>query len=103
VPEKGACYRCIFPEPPTPGSVPSCKEAGVIGVLGGILGTLQATEAIKYILDEGELLTSQLLIYDALAMDFRKIDLEKRESCEICGSEPEIEELIDYEQGVCEL
>ncbi|SJZ78657.1 HesA/MoeB/ThiF family protein [Selenihalanaerobacter shriftii] len=103
VPGQGACYRCLFPEPPSSNSVPSCKEAGVIGVLGGILGTLQATEAIKYILDEGELLTSQLLTYDALAMNFRKIDLEKRDDCEICGSNPEIKELIDYEQGVCEL
>ncbi|PRX32493.1 molybdopterin/thiamine biosynthesis adenylyltransferase [Orenia metallireducens] len=101
--EDTPCYRCMFPQPPKPGSVPSCKEAGVIGVMGGVIGTIQATEAIKYILGKGELLTGKLLTYDALKMDFRKINLNKRENCGICSDDPEITELIDYEQGVCEL
>jgi molybdopterin/thiamine biosynthesis adenylyltransferase len=104
VPEDdSACYRCAFPEPPKPGVVPSCKEAGVIGVMGGVIGTIQATEAIKYILGHGELLTGKLLTYDATKMDFRKVDINKREDCKICSDEPEITELIDYEQGGCEL
>ncbi|WP_420832958.1 HesA/MoeB/ThiF family protein [Sporohalobacter salinus] len=101
--EDSACYRCAFPEPPKPDVVPSCKEAGVIGVMGGVIGTIQAAEAIKYILGKGELLTGKLLTYDALKMDFRKVDINKRDSCKICSEDPEITELIDYEQGGCEL
>lgn len=103
VPDESACYRCTFPKPPEPGSVPSCKEAGVLGVMGGVIGTIQASEAIKYLLDKGELLTDTLLTYEALGMDFRKVDLKRRENCEICSDNPEITELIDYEQGACEL
>ena len=97
------CYRCAFPEPPKPGVVPSCKEAGVIGVMGGVIGTIQATEAIKYILDIGELLTGKLLTYDALNMDFRKVDLNRNQDCGICSEDPEITELIDYKQGGCKI
>ncbi|WP_408955584.1 HesA/MoeB/ThiF family protein [Natroniella sp. ANB-PHB2] len=97
------CYRCAFPEPPKPGVVPSCKEAGVLGVMGGVIGTIQATEAIKYLLDKGELLTGTLLSYDALDMKFRKINLNRNDNCGVCSANPEIKELIDYEQGACEL
>ncbi|MGM0471672.1 MAG: HesA/MoeB/ThiF family protein [Bacillota bacterium] len=103
VPDESPCYRCAFPKPPKPGAVPSCKEAGVLGVMGGVVGTIQATEAIKYILDKGELLTGSLLKYDALKMKFRKVNLKRQEDCSICSDEPEITELMDYEQGVCEL
>ncbi|MCK8826149.1 HesA/MoeB/ThiF family protein [Natroniella acetigena] len=97
------CYRCVFPEPPEPGVVPSCKEAGILGVMGGVIGTIQATEAIKYLLDKGELLTGTLLSYDALDMEFRKINLNCNDNCGVCSDDPEITELIDYEQGACEL
>lgn len=101
--EDTPCYRCAFPEPPEPGAVPSCKEAGVLGVMGGVIGTIQTTEAIKYILGKGDLLTGNLLMYDAAQMEFRKLELTKQDNCDICGSNPEITELIDYEQGACEL
>ncbi|GAB6138654.1 molybdopterin-synthase adenylyltransferase MoeB [Halanaerobaculum tunisiense] len=103
VPGESSCYRCAFPEPPKPGAVPSCKEAGVLGVMGGVIGTIQATEAIKYLLDKGELLTDTLLTYDALEMEFNRPQLKKRENCAICSDDPEITELIDYEQEACEL
>ncbi|GAB6099979.1 molybdopterin-synthase adenylyltransferase MoeB [Halanaerocella petrolearia] len=104
VPEEDSpCYRCGFPQPPKPGAVPSCKEAGVLGVMGGVIGTIQATEAIKYLLDKGELLTGTLLTYDALKMEFNKQQISKRDKCDICSDDPEITELIDYEQGACEL
>ncbi|MDS1030245.1 molybdopterin-synthase adenylyltransferase MoeB [Bacillota bacterium LX-D] len=103
VPGQGPCYRCVFKNPPPPDAVPTCKQAGVLGVMGGIIGTIQATEAIKYILGVGELLTGQLLFYDALDMDFRKIKLAINKNCQICGENPTIKELIDYEQAVCEL
>ncbi|MCK8824416.1 molybdopterin-synthase adenylyltransferase MoeB [Fuchsiella alkaliacetigena] len=101
--EDTPCYRCVFIDPPPPGAVPSCKEAGVLGVLAGVVGALQATEAIKYLLDKGDLLTGNLLNYDALSMDFRKIEVKKNPDCGVCGEDPEITELIDYEQGACEL
>jgi len=103
VPGEGPCYRCIFENPPPPDKVPTCKQAGVLGVMGGIIGTVQATEAIKYILGIGELLTGYLLTYDALAMEFRKIKLPKNKRCQVCGENPAIKELIDYEQAVCDL
>ncbi|HOQ36258.1 MAG TPA: molybdopterin-synthase adenylyltransferase MoeB [Acetivibrio sp.] len=103
VPGEGPCYRCIFENPPPPDKVPTCKQAGVLGVMGGIIGTVQATEAIKYILGIGELLTGYLLTYDALAMEFRKIKLPKNKRCQVCGENPTIKELIDYEQAVCDL
>ena len=101
VPGKGPCYRCIFKAPPAPGSAPTCREAGVLGVMGGIIGTIQATEALKYILNIGELLTGFLLTFDALTMDFHKIRLTVNENCRICGKQPVITRLFDEEQPVC--
>ena len=103
VPGQGPCYRCIFHAPPPPDAVPTCKQAGVLGVMGGIIGTIQATEALKYILGVGELLTGQLLTYDALTMNFRKVKLPGNAKCQVCGEQPTITELIDYEQAVCEV
>ncbi len=93
----GPCYRCLFPEPPPPGSVPNCAEGGVFGVLPGTVGTLQATEVIKLILGIGETLVGRLLLYDALDMSFQSVNLRKNPRCKVCGSEPEVTELIDYE------
>lgn len=93
----GPCYRCLLPQPPPPGSVPTCAEAGVLGVLPGTIGTLQATEALKLILGAGNLLVGRLLLYDALDMTFDTIQLPKRESCPVCGAHPTITELIDYD------
>lgn len=103
VPGKGPCYRCVFKNPPPPDAVPTCKQAGVLGVMGGIIGTIQATEAIKYILGMGDLLTGQLLTYDALKMEFRKVKLSDNKNCQVCGEQPTITELIDYEQAACDL
>jgi len=99
--ENGPCYRCLFREPPPPGLVPSCAEAGVLGVLPGIVGTIQATEAIKLILGEGEPLIGRLLLIDALTMQFRTIELRRDPDCPACGTH-EIRELIDY-QAFCGL
>jgi sulfur-carrier protein adenylyltransferase/sulfurtransferase len=93
----GPCYRCLFPEPPPPGLVPSCAEGGVLGVLPGTIGTIQATEALKLILGIGESLAGKLLLYNALDMSFEYVRLRKNPRCKICGPEPEIRELIDYE------
>lgn len=93
----GPCYRCLLPEPPPPHLVPSCAEAGVLGVLPGTIGTLQATEAIKVILGIGEPLIGRLLLYDALDMSFETIKLSRRPNCPVCGDSPTITELIDYE------
>jgi len=95
--EKGACYRCLYPEPPPPGSVPSCAEGGVLGVLPGIIGSIQANEAIKLILGTGETLVNRLLLFDALAMSFRELNLGKDPDCPVCGKNPAVKELIDYE------
>ncbi|EGO64618.1 molybdopterin-synthase adenylyltransferase MoeB [Acetonema longum] len=106
LPGQGPCYRCIFKEPPPPDAVPACRQAGVLGVMAGIIGTLQATEAIKYILGVGELLNGHLLTYDALAMDFHKVKLSHNHKCQVCGDQPtitELTELIDYQQPVCDL
>jgi len=94
--ENGPCYRCLFREPPPPGLVPSCAEAGVLGVLPGIVGTIQATETIKLILGKGEPLVGRLLLIDALTMQFRTIELRRDPECPACGTR-EIKELIDYE------
>jgi adenylyltransferase/sulfurtransferase len=94
----GPCYRCLYPEPPPPGLVPSCAEAGVLGVLPGIIGTIQATEAIKLILGTGEPLIGRFLIYDALRMRFREMKLRRDAECPVCGDHPSVRELIDYEQ-----
>ena len=97
-PFKGPCYRCLYPEPPPPGMVPSCAEGGVLGVLPGIIGVIQATEAIKLIIGKGEPLIGRLLLYNALKMEFREVKLRRNPSCPVCGDKPTIKELIDYEQ-----
>ena len=94
----GPCYRCLYPEPPPPGLVPSCAEGGVLGVLPGIIGTIQATEAIKLILGAGESLVGRLLLFDALTMQFRTLKLRRDPDCPVCGDHPTITTLIDYEQ-----
>jgi molybdopterin/thiamine biosynthesis adenylyltransferase/rhodanese-related sulfurtransferase/molybdopterin converting factor small subunit len=94
----GPCYRCLYPEPPPPGLVPSCAEGGVLGVLPGMIGMIQATEAIKLILGVGEPLIGRFLIYDALRMRFRELKLKKDPDCPVCGTHPTITALIDYEQ-----
>ena len=96
--EEGPCYRCLFPEPPPPGLVPSCAEGGVLGVLPGTVGALQATEVIKLIVGVGKPLIGRLLLYDALNMEFNEVRLRKNPNCPVCGEEPTIDELIDYEQ-----
>ena len=103
VPGEGPCYRCVFKNPPPKDAVPTCKQAGVIGAMGGVIGSLQAMEAIKYIVGVGNLLTGHLLTYDAVNQEFRKIKLPSDTSkCPVCGEHPTITELIDYEQEVCE-
>lgn len=94
---RGPCYRCLFPEPPPPGLVPSCAEGGVLGVLPGTIGTIQATEALKLILGIGEPLIGKLLLYNALDMSFEYVRLRKNPKCKVCGPNPEVTELIDYE------
>src|SRR5687768_7029887 len=94
----GPCYRCLYPEPPPPGLVPSCAEGGVFGVLPGIIGVIQATETIKLILGAGEPLIGRFLIYDALRMRFRELKLRKDADCPVCGTNPTVTKLIDYEQ-----
>ncbi len=94
----GPCYRCLYPEPPPPGLVPSCAEGGVLGILPGLIGLVQATEAVKLILGAGEPLVGRLLLYDALAMRFRELKLRKDPNCPICGERRTIHELIDYQQ-----
>ncbi|MDP2948421.1 MAG: molybdopterin-synthase adenylyltransferase MoeB [Chloroflexota bacterium] len=97
VPGKG-CYRCLYPAPPPPGLVPSCAEAGVLGALPGLIGCLQAIETVKLILGIGEPLVSRMLLYDALAADFRQVKLRRDPACPLCGDSPTIRELIDYEE-----
>ncbi|MDQ3178994.1 MAG: molybdopterin-synthase adenylyltransferase MoeB [Acidobacteriota bacterium] len=96
--EKGSCYRCLYPEPPPPGLVPSCAEGGVLGVLPGIVGTIQANEVIKVILGAEGILLNRLLLFDAWQMKFRELKLRKNPACPICGDNPAIKELIDYEE-----
>ena len=97
-PGKGPCYRCLYPLPPPPGMAPSCQEAGVLGVLPGIVGNVQAIETIKVLLDIGEPLIGQLLLFNALNMEFKKLKLRRDPECPICGEEPTIHELIDYDE-----
>ena len=94
----GPCYRCLYPEPPPPGLVPSCAEGGVLGVLPGLVGTVQATEAIKLLLGIGQTLVGRLLLFDALDLNFREVRLRPDPDCPICGEHPSIDKLIDYEQ-----
>ena len=91
------CYRCLFPAPPPPGMVPNCAEAGVLGALTGLVGSIQATEALKHILGIGEGLSSRLLVIDALSMQFREVRLRRNPGCPLCGDNPTVTELIDYE------
>lgn len=98
-----ACYRCMFKEPPPPGAVPTCSQAGVLGAIAGMLGTIQAAETLKYFTGVGELLINSLLMFDAKTMDFRKIKVQPRKNCELCGEHPTIDHLIDYEQAACDL
>jgi adenylyltransferase/sulfurtransferase len=95
--KNGPCYRCLFPEPPPPGLVPSCAEAGVFGVLPGLVGTIQATETLKLIMGIGETLVGRLVVYDALRMTFRELNLPKDPNCPVCGTHPTVRELIDYD------
>ena len=96
--EQGPCYRCLYPDPPPPGEVPSCAEAGVLGVLPGIVGSIQAVEAIKLILGKGEPLIGRLLMFDAMEMSFRTLNVRRNAACPLCGDHPTVTELIDYEQ-----
>ncbi|HLJ14215.1 MAG TPA: molybdopterin-synthase adenylyltransferase MoeB [Bryobacteraceae bacterium] len=96
--EGGPCYRCLYPEPPPPGLVPSCAEGGVLGILPGLIGLVQATETVKLILGKGEPLSGRLLLYDALAMRFRELKLKRNPECPVCGDRPTITKLIDYQQ-----
>jgi sulfur-carrier protein adenylyltransferase/sulfurtransferase len=96
--EQGPCYRCLYPEPPPPGLVPSCAEGGVLGILPGLVGVIQATEAIKLILGKGEPLIGRLLLVDALNMRFRELKLRKNPECPVCGTNPTVTQLIDYDQ-----
>jgi adenylyltransferase/sulfurtransferase len=95
--QEAPCYRCLFPQPPPPGTVPSCAEGGVFGVLPGIVGSIQATEAVKIITGKGDPLVGRLLIFDALEMDFQTVNVRWDADCPVCGKEPSITELIDYE------
>ena len=96
--EEGPCYRCLYPEPPPPGLVPSCAEGGVLGILPGAIGTVQATETVKLILGIGEPLVGRLMLYDALGMGFREMKLRKDPDCPVCGENPTVTELIDYQE-----
>jgi len=94
----GPCYRCLYPEPPPPGMVPSCAEGGVLGVLPGIIGCIQATEILKLALGKGSTLIGRLLLFNALDMKFRELKLRRDPKCPVCGENPTVTELIDYEQ-----
>jgi adenylyltransferase/sulfurtransferase len=96
--EQGPCYRCLYPEPPPPGLVPSCAEGGVLGILPGLVGIIQATEVIKFILGKGEPLIGRLLLVNALDMRFRELKLRKNPDCPVCGTHPTLTQLIDYQQ-----
>ncbi len=97
-PPHGPCYRCLYPEPPPPGEVPSCAEGGVLGILPGLVGCIQATEAVKIILGKGAPLVGRLLLYDALQMAFREFKVRRNPKCPVCGDNPTVTKLIDYEQ-----
>ena len=96
IPGESACYRCLFPEPPPPGLVPSCQEAGILGAVAGVIGVIQANEVLKFVLGTGELLTGKLLVFNALDSSFRKVKVPKDPKCPICGENPSITKLIDY-------
>jgi adenylyltransferase/sulfurtransferase len=96
-----ACYRCVFPKMPPKGAVPSCSQAGILGAVAGMLGTIQAAEALKFLLGAGQLLTNRLLIFNALKMDFRSVAIRKNPACPICSENPSLTKLIDEEQQAC--
>ncbi|MDR0712166.1 MAG: molybdopterin-synthase adenylyltransferase MoeB [Prevotellaceae bacterium] len=98
-----ACYRCLFHAPPPPNAVPTCSQAGVLGAIAGMLGTIQAAEALKYLTGVGELLTNKLLSFNAKTMEFRTIKTKRSDKCPVCGSNPTITQLIDYEQAACDI
>ena len=98
-----ACYRCIFHAPPPPKAVPTCSQAGVLGAIAGMLGTIQAAEVLKYLTGVGNLLTNRLLTFNAKTMEFRTIKVKHNHQCAVCGDQPTITELIDYEQATCEI
>jgi molybdopterin/thiamine biosynthesis adenylyltransferase len=105
LPDQSTCYRCIFPEPPPKDAIPTCSQAGVIGVLPGVIGSIQATEAIKFLLGKGELLTGRILMYDALGMKFRDVEIKRNPACPVCGEHPTITEVRDELDAltVCDL
>ncbi len=103
IPDKTTCYRCVFNAPPPKNVVPTCSQAGILGSVAGILGTIQATEALKYITGVGELLENTLLTFDAKTFNFRKVKFNKNENCRLCGKNPEIKTLIDEEDVTCDL
>ncbi|MEI6809342.1 MAG: molybdopterin-synthase adenylyltransferase MoeB [bacterium] len=103
IPDKTGCYRCLFREPPPPNVVPSCSQAGVLGVLAGIMGTIQAAEAVKYLLGIGELLTNRLLVMNALKMSFREVGFKRNPACPLCGSNPTITMLRDEAPAACSI
>jgi molybdopterin/thiamine biosynthesis adenylyltransferase len=103
LPGQSACYRCVFGEPPPPDTVPSCAQAGVLGAVAGVFGTLQATEALKYFIGTGDLLTDRIMVFDALEMKFRNVRIKANPHCPVCGPEPQITTLVDYERIICEL
>jgi adenylyltransferase/sulfurtransferase len=96
LPGEGPCYRCVFPEPPPPGTVPSCQEAGILGAVAGVLGIMQATEAIKLILDIGKPLVGRIMIYEALSGSFREVKFRPNPRCPLCGENPSIAEPVEY-------
>ena len=96
-PRKGPCFRCLFPEPPPNGAVPSCQEAGVLGALAGVIGSIMAAEALKLIIGIGESLVGELLVFDSLGMNFRKVKISRNSKCPVCNEKPTIKELIDYD------
>jgi molybdopterin-synthase adenylyltransferase len=98
-----ACYRCLFHSPPPSDAVPTCSQAGVLGAIAGILGTIQATETLKYLTGTGQLLTNRLLTFNAKTMEFRTVRVKHNSDCKVCGDHPEITQLTDYEQASCEL
>jgi molybdopterin/thiamine biosynthesis adenylyltransferase len=98
-----ACYRCVFPKMPPKGAVPSCSQAGILGAVAGMLGTIQAAEALKFLIGTGELLTNRLLIFDALKMDFRTVYVKRNPECPVCSEHPAITKLVDEEEQACDL
>lgn len=98
IPGKSACYRCLFPEPPPPGLVPSCQEAGILGAVAGVIGVMQANEVLKYVLGAGELLAGRLLVFNALDSSFRQVKVPRDPKCPVCSGTPTITKLIDYEE-----